>query len=184
MADTILDVVDENDNVIGQALRSEIHAKGLLHREANVLFVTPQKEIVLQKRSMTKQNNPGLLSVTVGGHVDCGETYLDAAIRETFEETGVTVRPEELIFLGQKKYMTHDKITGTHNNAIRAFYGLVYFNDLKDLKIEIDAIDGFEKVALDGIFNLPEQEKKRFAASLVNPEMYGDIFQALGNLVK
>jgi isopentenyldiphosphate isomerase len=89
MAEEILDVVDENDNVIGQEPRSKIHREGLFHREVHVLFITPNKEIIFQKRGINKDSYPGLLDATVGGHVSQGETYETAALKEMEEETGI-----------------------------------------------------------------------------------------------
>ncbi len=45
-----LEIVDEQDQVIGTAERSDIHAQGLLHREVHV-FVTDGTRIALQRRS-------------------------------------------------------------------------------------------------------------------------------------
>lgn len=33
---------------------------------------------------------------SIGGGIDPGETHLDAAVRETFEETGIVVRPRDV----------------------------------------------------------------------------------------
>ena len=50
----IFDVIDENNKVIGKATRKEVHAKGLLHRAVHILIVNSKGEMLLQKRSMTK----------------------------------------------------------------------------------------------------------------------------------
>jgi isopentenyldiphosphate isomerase len=56
----------------------------------NVIIIFNDKgEILLQKRSMTKDLFPGMLGVSVGGHVNKGESYEEAAKRETEEELGV-----------------------------------------------------------------------------------------------
>ena len=62
MTDDIFDIVDCDDNVIGSAPRSLVHARGLLHRSAHVLIFTDSlpRKILLQKRSMLKDSNPGL----------------------------------------------------------------------------------------------------------------------------
>ena len=46
MSEKMLEIVDENDQVIGIQSRKEIHEKGLLHREIHVLFITPEKDII------------------------------------------------------------------------------------------------------------------------------------------
>ena len=95
----LLDVVDENDRVIGVKTRGEIHAQGLMHRAVHILVFNGSGELFIQKRSMGKDNNPGLWDSSAAGHVDSGEDYYDCAIRELEEELGLTVTtPLEYLF--------------------------------------------------------------------------------------
>ena len=57
--DEIYDVVDMNDQVIGQATRKEIHEKNLVHRSVHTLVFDPAGNLFLQKRSLSKDENPG-----------------------------------------------------------------------------------------------------------------------------
>jgi 16S rRNA (adenine1518-N6/adenine1519-N6)-dimethyltransferase len=54
-------------------------------------------ELFLQKRSIWKDRNPGLWDSSAAGHVDSGETYIEAAHREFREELGVDCPPLERI---------------------------------------------------------------------------------------
>ena len=87
----IFDVVDENDNVIDQQLRHIVHQKKLLHRSVHALVFDESYRMYIQKRSMSKDTNPGLWDTSVGGHVDSGESYDKALIRETQEELGIVL---------------------------------------------------------------------------------------------
>ncbi len=84
-----LDVVDENDRVVGRERRDFIHARGLMHRSAQVLLFNSSGELFLQKRSQNKDEFPGLWDSSAAGHVDPGEDYIDCARRELAEELGV-----------------------------------------------------------------------------------------------
>lgn len=88
----IFDVVDENDCVIGQATRAEVHRKKLFHRAVHILVFDADGNVILQKRSLAKDTAPGLLSTSCAGHVDAGETYDSAAFRELEEELGIPPR--------------------------------------------------------------------------------------------
>ncbi len=90
MTEEIFDVVDERDEVVGRAPRSEVHARGLLHRAVHVLVFSSRGDVFLQKRSMTKDKSPGLWDSSASGHVDSGETYDACAVRELYEELGFT----------------------------------------------------------------------------------------------
>jgi isopentenyl-diphosphate delta-isomerase len=90
MTDTeIFDVVDVEDKVIGRASRLEVHEKGLLHRAVHMMVFSSSGELFIQKRVMTKDENPGLLDTSSAGHVSSGEDYLSAAHRELEEELGI-----------------------------------------------------------------------------------------------
>ena len=94
--DEVFDVVDAADRVIGRERRGEIHRRGLLHRAAHIFWLRPDGQLCLQRRSFAKDNCPGQLSSSCAGHVDAGETYLAAAVRELGEELGVHVATEDL----------------------------------------------------------------------------------------
>jgi isopentenyldiphosphate isomerase len=88
--DELFDIVDEQDQVIGQALRSACHGNpALVHRVAHVLVFDRGDRLLLQKRSMNKDIQPGRWDTSVGGHLDPGESYLMAARREMREELGI-----------------------------------------------------------------------------------------------
>jgi isopentenyl-diphosphate delta-isomerase type 1 len=85
----IFDIVNERDEVIGRAPRSEVHARGLLHRAVHVLVFNSRGEVFLQKRSMKKDRQPGVWDSSCSGHVDSGEDYDQTAVRELGEEIGL-----------------------------------------------------------------------------------------------
>ncbi|MBW2969784.1 NUDIX domain-containing protein [Candidatus Woesearchaeota archaeon] len=87
----VLDVVDENDKVVGSASVVDIYEKRLNHRIAHVLIFNDKGELLLQMRSAKKRFCPGHWVTSAGGHVKKGESYEEAAKRELLEEIGVDV---------------------------------------------------------------------------------------------
>ena len=99
MSEEIFDVVNERDEVIGQAPRREVHARGLWHRAVHVLVFNARGEVFLQKRSMLKDMHPGTWDSSSSGHVDAGEDYDACAVRELREEIGLHVTaPPQRVF--------------------------------------------------------------------------------------
>lgn len=94
--DEIFDVVDERDVVVGREFRREIHRRGLLHRAIHIFWLRQDGQLCLQRRSYAKDNCPGLLSSSCAGHVDAGEDYHAAAVRELREELGISVASAQL----------------------------------------------------------------------------------------
>ncbi len=86
----VFDVVDENDQVVGSQARELVHVNNLRHRAVHMVIFNAAGEILLQKRSIWKDRNPGLWDSAAAGHVDSGETYAAAAERELREEIGVS----------------------------------------------------------------------------------------------
>ena len=87
-----LDIVNENNKVIGKTTKKEIYDRKLPHRIVHIIVVNPEtSKIYLQKRSDTVSFLPGYYSTSAGGHVRSGESYEEAAKRELKEELGLEI---------------------------------------------------------------------------------------------
>lgn len=99
--DTYLDIVNENGEPTGKsALKSDVHTKGYHHNTAHIWLYTNTGQILLQQRSAQKAICPLLWDVSVAGHVDAGETIIQAAIREAKEEIGLDLHEDHLQKIG------------------------------------------------------------------------------------
>lgn len=58
-------------------------------------LITYKDQVLLQKRSPTSKKFPNYW-IGPGGHVDSNEDFLTAAIRETYEETRVEIKENEI----------------------------------------------------------------------------------------
>lgn len=89
MAEEIFDVVNDRDEVIGQAPRGQVHRQGLKHRAVHIFLFDPAGRLFIQKRAATKDTFPGRYDSSASGHVDSGEQYDACAVREVREELGL-----------------------------------------------------------------------------------------------
>lgn len=156
-----LDVVSDFDMVIESRSRYDIHRLGLLHREVHVWLFDKDRNVYFQK-SAAHKSSAGLMDASIGGHVDKGEDYLTAAVRETKEESGLIVSPLELVLLTKIKGVSEHKKKGIKNNFIRAMY--VYKSPVSDNEIKADfkETDGFHKFSFDFLSNLTKEQELLF----------------------
>ncbi|MFZ2836605.1 MAG: NUDIX domain-containing protein [Candidatus Saccharimonadales bacterium] len=176
----ILDVVNENDEVIGQAERDEVHRIGLVCRLAYVCFYTVDGEVILQKRSDTKKNDAGRLTTTVSGHVASGQGYLEAAVRETLEESGVNVEASDLMSLG---VMRADYVQGSYlSNAMRGLFAYKYSGSASDLKVEDGDGAGFVMLPIEELERQLDTEPEKFAIVLTD-KVGRDLVQGIKKLL-
>lgn len=92
----LFDVVDERNRVIGRAERGAVHAGGLRHRAVHVFVFNRHGELWLQRRSHLKDVHPQRWDSSAAGHLDVGEEYAAAAVRELREELGISCATEKV----------------------------------------------------------------------------------------
>ncbi|MCA9460196.1 MAG: NUDIX domain-containing protein, partial [Nanoarchaeota archaeon] len=78
----LLDIVNRKDEVIGVASKEDVYKKSLTHRIVHILIFNDKNELALQLRSKKVSFCPSHWSTSVGGHVQSGESYEGAALRE------------------------------------------------------------------------------------------------------
>lgn len=88
-----IDIVDEQNQVIAQATRQEMRKKVLRHRACYIVVHNGMGEVLVQKRTKTKDFYPEWLDACAGGVVHSGEEVLASARREAEEELGIADVP-------------------------------------------------------------------------------------------
>jgi isopentenyldiphosphate isomerase len=101
-----LDVVDEEDRVIGREEKSQKYVTPFISRNVTIFVKDSKGNFIITKRAPHKTTHANLFDASTCGNVAAGESYEDAAKRELKEEIGVD---SELILL-KKKFtdMTHN----------------------------------------------------------------------------
>lgn len=117
----VLSLVDRHDTVVGTILRSETGSitpqDALYIRAVNAFLVRDDHKIWIPTRALHKKIAPGGIDYSVGAHVQAGEDYTDALIREFLEEAGIAISLDECVEIA---YNTPDSMG---HNAL-------YFNKL------------------------------------------------------
>ncbi len=98
MPEEIVVLVNENDQVIGDAPRSQVRKHALIHRVTYILVFNDCGELLLQKRTLLKDLYPGYYDAAAGGVIKAGESYDISAARELEEELGIADAPLQAHF--------------------------------------------------------------------------------------
>ncbi|MFJ9546861.1 NUDIX hydrolase [Streptomyces erythrochromogenes] len=107
--DELVERVDDQDRVLGAVVsRRQAIQEGWLHRVAATVCRDERGRILVHRRSEQLTRFPGLYEIVVGGAVDVGESYEEAASRELAEELGIHVLPRLLFtFLNRSGLSPH-----------------------------------------------------------------------------
>ncbi len=142
------DIVDESGSIVAKKTRNECHnGSKLLHPVVHIHLINSKKMILLQKRALTKDIQPGKWDTSVGGHVQSGETVKNAILRECLEETGIKINYKKIIFI--KKYLFESDIEK------ELVYTNIYYSDgpVKFQESEIDEVNFFTKKEVEKLIN-------------------------------
>lgn len=105
----LVDIVDKKGIVIGQATRSQVYKKGLLHPAVNIVVVNKKGQIFIQRRS-PKKILPLYWDISASEHVKSKESYKSAALRGLLEELTI-IAPVKLLrskHIQKNQYITKE----------------------------------------------------------------------------
>jgi 8-oxo-dGTP pyrophosphatase MutT (NUDIX family) len=91
-------IVDRSNTPVGVASRARMRAARLTHRATFIYVFSWRGEVLVQRRTATKDLYPGYLDAAAGGVVAQGESYEVCAARELAEELGIEHAPLERRF--------------------------------------------------------------------------------------
>ncbi len=126
MAEILRQLFNEAAEPIGNgASKQEVLDRGLLHGVAHVWIWrkgTNEPEVLLQVRAHDKATWPGRYDISAAGHLDQGESPIQAAIRETWEELGLAIKRSGLVFLFRNRAMMQVPETRWVENEFQWIY--------------------------------------------------------------
>lgn len=140
------DIYDENRVATGKThVRGVPMGEGEYHLVADVWTVNERQEVLLTRRHPDKPY--GLMWECTGGSVLSGETSVEGALRELFEETGIRAKEEQLLLIHsirQKERFVDTYIT--RQNVV-----------LKDITIQLEEVVEARFVPFDELTEMWKQ---------------------------
>jgi ADP-ribose pyrophosphatase YjhB (NUDIX family) len=86
-----LAVTDEQGNVLGTVERAAVRPLGIATRAVHLAGRSPDGRHWVQRRALSKPNDPGMWDTLMGGMVPATDTLQAALERETHEEAGLAL---------------------------------------------------------------------------------------------
>lgn len=149
-----IDIVDENDQILGTVDREDTFNSAVITRGVLVFVFNREGKLFMHQRKKSKKVYPGLWGIGAGGGVMSDETYEHASERELIEETGV--RNVRIDFMFHFRYRS-----GYHNVNFQVFK--CEYNG----RIQVNMThDEFER----GEFKTIEEVKEMAASGLLCPD--------------
>ena len=113
----LFDILNEDGSKTGAIKERKVaHREGALHGTVHIWIVRENEksgyDVLLQKRSDHKDSHPGCYDISSAGHISAGDEIMESALRELWEELGLSVQPEHLESFGT-----------THVKFEKTFYG-------------------------------------------------------------
>lgn len=139
----VFDIYNREGEYLGRKEKSICHSQnpGFYHKPVWIWIINSNNEILVQKRSKSKKNFPDLWDMPSAGHVVAGETSIEGAIRETYEELGIKTKKEDYIFV--KEYI-YDKFF-----EIAQVYLLKLDIKISDFKLQSEEVEQVKWLTLD-----------------------------------
>lgn len=170
-----LDVLDESGEKIGLVkTRSEVHRDGDWHGAVHVWIVNSKGELLLQRRSPAKDNNPNLWGGTAAGHIASGDSAEITAVRELKEELGITVHPEELEHLFTVSQQASRP--GYINNEVNYVYLIMQDVDLNSVTLQKEEVS---EMGYTPFLELEKRVAERDTSIVIHEKEYPLLFEIL-----
>jgi len=145
MEEELLDLVNEQDQVVGTIFRSQAYAENKLAsiRAVWLLIKNQDGKFWIPRRQSTKKILPNALDGSAVGHVSSGETYEQSMIREVAEELNFDITNMPYTFVG--------KFTPLAD-------GVICFIEIFELQVPNDFIIDYNKNDFSEFYWLSPQE--------------------------
>ena len=154
----LLDIVDDQDVVIGQDTKGNKFQKSLISRNVAIFIMDDNGKFIITKRSPLKKSFPNRYDISACGNVMAGENYLDAAKREVLEELGIKCELKML----DKIYNEFEE----NGKAIKYFTGIFIGKYAGEVTFNDELVE-LKRLTLEEISDLVRENPDQFTPGFV-----------------
>ena len=174
----MIDILDSNGDPTGEVLsRKEVHRLGKFHRAVHLYLFDKENNLLLQRRPESADHYPGMLSISVTGHVDAGESSLEAVSRELREELGLNAKDKDFKFLFSSR--RDAVLSPTYiDRQINDVYACWIDFDIKNITFDRTEVSEIQCVSISNFEQMVELSAENIAP------VYGDDLKRVVPLVQ
>ena len=164
----IFDIVNENGMPTGETIeRNEAHRKGICHRTVHIWVVRKDGDkcqLLLQKRAAYKDSFPGCYDTSSSGHIHAGDEPITSALRELYEELGITAHESDLNFAGRFHVAYEKEFYGKmfRDNEVAFVYVYTKPVEISSLTLQKEEVESVKWFDMEEIQHALEPRDSRF----------------------
>lgn len=170
----LIDILDEDGNKTGNTSTiKELHTSGKWHKVVGIIIYDFNNRILIQRRSLKEISSPGKWDIAAAGHVNSGESEIEAIKRELFEEIGLNLEDNQIkYFMSYKKEVSNETVNKKHLEDI--YISQISPININEFKIQKEEVEEVKWVSIN---ELKDMMKKNSFISRDN--LYERLFEYL-----
>ncbi len=138
-------VVNENDEIIGYKDRSEINKLIDIQRVSAIWLTNSKGEILIAQRKLSKAHDPGKWGPAAAGTLEEGDTYDSNAVKEIEEEIGLSgvelqKGPKQRVYIPEHK-----------KNYFAQWYSCLIDKDAQEFILQDDEVEAVRWISLNDL---------------------------------
>ncbi len=154
MKHEMIDEYNTRGEKIGIVDKAVAHEKGLWHKSVHVWIINDKNEVLLQYRSAEKDLYPNTWDCSFAGHIDAGESSIEAVLREGKEELDIDVNLENLQYVFTNREMF--QYGQVNSNEFVDIYILRQNINLQNVELQKEEVSNAKYVSKEQFFELME----------------------------
>ena len=155
-------IVDDEDNPIGHMQLPEAIKQNKNLRVGRVIIVNSKGDMLLQQRGRNIAA-PLLWNDAASGHVDEGDSYLETAVKELLEETGLTVDPNDLEQIDY--FYIREGRLGSDTGRFHTVYKYVYDGEVE---VQDEEVESFRWSTIEDLDTEMREHPERFTGGFMH----------------
>lgn len=171
------DLLDFNGIPTGQKkIKQEVHRDGDWHRTVHAWIINDKGELLIQKRSNSKVLYPGMWDISSAGHLSLGENSIEACVRETNEELGINIQPDEFEYLFTCRRQAVENEGTFIDNEFNDVYLVQKDIKISDIKMRSEEVEDIKYIHFFELEKLVSTKDKNLVLHI---DEYGKLFKIL-----